>query len=714
MQPRSRSRPVILALILSLAVQVGFALQAQADDQAPDPTAFGPLNQTSAEYKFPAAVDPDVIGDRATELWARVYHPDPLPSDAAPVVIFLHGNHGTCGHGQNPRIDDSALYTTTGTCPPGYVVTPNHLGYAYIAEVLASWGYVVVSINANRGITAGAGVVGDLGLNLARGRLVLKHLQRLSEWNRNGGTPASLGIDLEGKLDFSQLGLLGHSRGGEGVRAAYNQYRDPGSPWPGRIPDPLTVRGIFEIGPVDGQTSRVLNADGTAWNVLLPMCDGDVFNLQGVKPFDRMMQLRSESPATQKSAWVVWGANHNFYNTEWQVSDSGGCQGHTPLFTAPVGSPQQRTTGLEAAMAFFRGNVRSPADGNSLIPQWNWNFRPEFLLPDAVTQVTRVNRSFTDSPNSSVSQTFEDFDQPAGTNSFGVANDASGITITHGSVPEEDPSQRAASITWQAGGDATFFQTNWRPIGTGADITGFQTLDLRLSRQVSNLNPADPLSPTDFSVQLVQNDGKLSDPVLISNYTNLLGPVGSLRRLHVLLQTARIMLTDFPDVDLSRIRGIRLTFDQTASGAIFASNFRLSNSVEGPGSTTAAARPAAPTTLGPLTVTPQPSDQVTLVSIRRPLLAAPTSAASPSYVFTLSSLLGFPIRDELIVMRVGAQTFPLSATPTGDPHTMTFSVTSGEWDAMANGDPISVQFGMGADTQTWAAVGPLDKSLASP
>ena len=70
-----------------------------------------------------------------------------------------------------------------------------------------------------------------------------------------------------------------------------------------------------QIKSADGQTSRVLNADGTAWTVLLPMCDGDVSDLEGVRPFDRMMAIRSESPATPKSTFTVWGTNHNFYNT---------------------------------------------------------------------------------------------------------------------------------------------------------------------------------------------------------------------------------------------------------------------------------------------------------------------------------------------------------------------------------------------------------------
>ncbi|WP_394833030.1 hypothetical protein LVJ94_41660 [Pendulispora rubella] len=297
---------------------------------APDPTDFGPRPVVSAEYRFPASRDPDIYAHADTELWAAVYRPKSMAGGPHPIIVFLHGNHATCGKGTNPRVDDDCQYTATGTCPEGYEMAPSYLGYAYAAERLASHGYVVVSINANRGITCGDVDPdgGDRGLNLARGRLILKHLQRLSEWNANGGTPASLGVELRGKLDFSQLGLVGHSRGGEGSRAAYNLYRDPGSTWPTKIRSPVSFRAIFEIGPVDGQTSRTLNADGTTWSVLLPMCDGDVDNLSGIRPYDRMLQIPTETPARPKSTFTVWGANHNFYNTEWQETDSSGCLGH--------------------------------------------------------------------------------------------------------------------------------------------------------------------------------------------------------------------------------------------------------------------------------------------------------------------------------------------------------------------------------------------------
>ncbi len=662
---------------------------------APDATPLGPIPFTSSEYKLPAGVDPDVLEDLPVELWARVYRPSTLPASPSPLLVFLHGNHGTCGHGADPRIDDSAQYTFSGTCPDGYVVTPNHLGYTYLAERLASRGYIVVSINANRGITARnqcPPIGTDGGCNLARGRLVLRHLQRLSEWNTSGGTPPSLGVDLQGKLDFANVGMMGHSRGGEGMRAAYNQYRDAGSPWPARIPNPLTVVGIFEIGPVDGQTSRVLNADGTAWTVLLPMCDGDVSNLQGVKPYDRML-LVADDPATFKSTYTVWGANHNFYNTEWQISDSGGCTGHAALFPPTIGSPSQRQTGLASLLAFFRGNVGGAAD-----PTFNQNFNPQYQLPPVVTDVTRVERGYIDSPDNTVTMVFEQFDQPTGTGTYGIPTTASGIIgYQHTDVPEHDFSQRAATISWDGGGPDTFFQASWTDPGVGQDLSGFKTLDFRAERQVSPLNPPD--SPTDFSVALVRSDETLSQAVRVSPRTDLRGPVGGpFGNFHVMLQTVRIPLDAFGG-DQTSVRGARFTFDQTTTGAIYLANVVLSTRSGSPDG----APVSLPNTLtgdlppaGPATYT----DGNTVNSVR--------SVASGIEI-QVSSNVAFPVRDELVVLRIGTRTFVASRYGDGDTHTLIFTLTLEEWAQTASGDQMVVQYGRTGPNALWP-FGRLDKN----
>ncbi|MFZ0062361.1 MAG: hypothetical protein WAL47_10020, partial [Pyrinomonadaceae bacterium] len=166
---------------------------------APDATGSGG-SVSSEEYHLPASIDNDVLTGRNTELWAKLYWPTSFSSGPYPLVVFLHGNHATCGTGTNPHVDNNSDYTSSGTCPPNYSVVNNHLGYEYLASQLASRGYIVASINANRGITGAQSPDSsypDDPLHIfSRGRLVLKHLETLSKWNAGGSpliTPTTLG-----------------------------------------------------------------------------------------------------------------------------------------------------------------------------------------------------------------------------------------------------------------------------------------------------------------------------------------------------------------------------------------------------------------------------------------------------------------------------------------------------------------------------------------
>jgi hypothetical protein len=672
---------------------------------------------TSSEYKLPASVDTDVLGDRMTELWARVYRPTVLEPDVRyPVLLFLHGNHPTCGHGSAPRIDDNNQYTHDGTCPAGYVVAPSHNGYGYIAGELASRGYIVVSVNANRGITSGAGVAGDAGLNLARGRLLLKHLATLSEWDRGvSASPASLGVDLTNHLDFSQVGLLGHSRGGEGARAAYAQYRDVGSPWPARIVTPVTFQGIFEIGPVDGQTSRVLDVRDTTWSVLLPLCDGDVGELAGVKPFDRAQAFTSESKPTFKSTLTAWGTNHNYYNTEWQASDALACfgVGNAALFS-PLpgisGSPAQRAVGRILTAAFFRGNVGAAHD-----PTQNAIFDPNQALPEALTELTRVDRGYTPSPDESVSLRLEDFVNATGTSTFGQPNAANSVLVAHGALPEHDPSLRAARITWIGAANHVYFQTNFTAVGSGISLAAYDTLDLRLDLALSLLNLT---PPADFSVQLVNAQNQTSVAQPISSFISLTGPAGGIffaenggirGATHSMLQTARIPLSAF-GMPLDAIRGVRLTFNLTALGSVYVANIRASKNAapveldaatsRAPSSASlsaasSAALPMAPQPAAPVAsaapVAPRSTASGRIVAIGE--TRAPLSVSGGTDI-EVSSSTQFPVIDDLFVLHIGSVNVSVSRYPDpGDMQRLIFTLTAGEFAALRNGDHVSVSGG---------------------
>jgi len=663
---------------------------------APDSTPRGPHATATAEYRFPATTDKAILPDRMTEIWARVFYPKDVKnlSGKAPLIVMLHGNHGTCGIGSNPRNDSSCSYTMSGTCPSGYVPTPNHEGYNYLAENLASWGYWVVSINANRGITCGGGVSGDSGLNLARGKLVLKHLSLLYTWSTSGGAPASLGLGADGligKIDFGSVGLFGHSRGGEGVRAAYNLYLDKDSPWPAQIPG-LHVKAIFEVGAVDGQTSRVLDADGTVWNQLLPMCDGDVSDLQGRYPFERMLLNKSEDPNAQKSLYEVWGANHNFFNTEWQESDAYGCKKGTPIFDPDKSSSaEQQKVALASVPAFFRSRLGTEAN-----PGFNQNFNPLDSLPEAVTQITQIDRDFTPSPGATETRIFEDFDRDTGTNSSGNPNVASQITIEHVNISSYRP-QRAASLAWQAAGKNTYFESIWAGPSQGYDIRDFATLDFRIARRADALNKA---PTTDFSIQLEDAAGQLSSAIRVSEYANINGPGTS----NPVLKTVRLPLKAFQNVNLAKIRGVRFTFDTTKTGALYLANIRLQRQTgfgeeQTRASTQAYLIPALASStasthqqnsLSPVYV---PARLNTIRSIRF-VQRSRFAAGRPAVEIQVASEVPFPAMNRLPVLKIGDKAFTLSRY--SDPDTLkelTFTLSEKEYNTLSPGSDVSVENG---------------------
>jgi hypothetical protein len=250
---------------------------------------MGPFDIGEASYEYPIAVDAELTpssNNLTTQIRGQVYFPN-LTSfnvkSSFPILIFIPGKHPDCrlpiipGY---PALDINST-DSLGQCPNNMAKVPSHLGFGYLGRHFASHGYIVVSIDVVL-INNKWGIPGDYTLNFVRARLVLKTLQKMKEWNSNAGISKEIldGVDLSDKMDFTQVGLMGHSRGGEGVRNAYNMLMENKGPsdasvWRQRLPD-VIIRGILEIAPMYyGQDRIKLGVDNIPWAMIVAGCEDD-------------------------------------------------------------------------------------------------------------------------------------------------------------------------------------------------------------------------------------------------------------------------------------------------------------------------------------------------------------------------------------------------------------------------------------------------------
>lgn len=582
----------------------------------------GAAKVVTSEYRFPARSDPLVNLGVVTEIWAQVWRPLVLPNNPLPVLLFIHGAHTTCGKYDSAgfRIDENCQYTFNGTCPDSWpVVVPNHLGYSYLAEPLAAKGYFVISINTNRGINCARGPAVDPQYITLRGKMVNRHLGLWNEWNAGrmdvdyGAAPESLGFNPRGRLDLSQVGLMGHSRGGEAVRAALQLMREN----PNGLIN-VRVRAIFMIAPTDFGVPidpqdpygahQMYNADGVASAVLLPTCDGDVVNLEGMRVFDRTFEIDSDRVAAIKSTILVYGANHNFYNTEWQVSDADGCVLGPALFPPIVGSEAQRQTAIKTIVPFFIANV-----GRQARPALNAVFNTGKRLPKQLLRITKFMRNYLPGPVDSNVRILQKFTGESGFSDSGVRNTAVGLDVVHSAVIDSynpytvdaenyylanivahDPSIRWASLSW--GNDTNikhFYEVVLADKGS-LRLDGYRTLAFRAALRC----PADDWCPgfgddrkPEISVALVDSNGKLSRAESVKASKRLQWPQIAYKAsadyppwniswsvvAHELLATLQIDLWRFPLSTRKRVRAIRFIFSGQATGRIGISSISVSN-----------------------------------------------------------------------------------------------------------------------------------------
>ena len=192
-----------------------------------------------------------------------------------PIVFMAHGNHSPAD--------------------------PSYLGYDYFQADLAKMGIIAVSVDCNALNGAGSGVQNiedraDLIIDSIR------HFQLLDS------DITSLFFQ---RIDFNQLGLMGHSRGGDAVVTIPTVISLSG----------VTIRGVLALAPTNFRFwfgLSTIQPKGSPFMTILPAGDGDVIDNNGAQFYDQA------TPDSYKSQLYVHFTNHNFFNRQWLFDDGVG------------------------------------------------------------------------------------------------------------------------------------------------------------------------------------------------------------------------------------------------------------------------------------------------------------------------------------------------------------------------------------------------------
>jgi hypothetical protein len=514
-------------------------------EPAPDPAAAiaaavapGPYRTTEASYALPDLSIPDLPVPVEVEgvIVGPVDAPGPLP-----LVVLMHGYTGSCW-----RSSDGST-SADWPCPDDFEPIPSLRGFDYLQQRLASQGYLTVSVSAN-GANVAPRTMGEDAGRTARSALIRHHLDA---WASGAVAEAA-----DWTVDPQSMLLVGHSRGGEGVDQAVADRPDDAA-W--------RVRGEMLIAPTGFAPPE---RSGVPVVALAGYCDGDVGPGLGQRYVDR-----PADPTLLRSAVIVEGANHNYFNTEWTpgtatvpgagddaVNEAGDIdpmcrEGSAGRLTA--GEQQEvaaRILGLAAA-TFLRQDAATAdvLDGRLAVP----------AADDEVVRVSAIGRGRTTVA------------QGAGYSGRGVGPVR--VALCTGVSETEDPedcgrfSGEGVSMHWPAAyrelAAAEFVEATWTELGGSIDLDLAEPLDLSTAAGIEARIAAEPDgAPVGVEVVLTDAAGTSAPLTEVGEVPAFPeGPIIPSRRWG---QRMFVPLTEATDLDLTRVTRISLV-PRTAPGHVW-------------------------------------------------------------------------------------------------------------------------------------------------
>lgn len=534
----------------------------------PDPGLPGTHTVIKAEYDLgDTAFKPPSFPNKV-EVRGSVHYPADLNNGPFPVLFFLHGRHSTCY--------DTSLPSNTSLswpCAIGYQSITSYEGYDYLANTMASHGYIVISISCNAINAADAGVP-DLGMQ-GRAELLQHHFDLWHTYNTTGSFPFD--TTFVGKLDMQNIGTMGHSRGGEGVifNAQYNKS----------LGSPYGIKAVITLAPVDFWR-HIMNK--IPLMDVSPYCDGDVSDLEGVHFYDdsRYNDTTDQAP---KHIVTFMGANHNFFNTVWTPGSyiAGGEDdwSYTDAQCGTIYATRFDTTKQKAAFnayaaAFFRlyiGHETAFApilEVKDIVPPASSELdSADVYVSYHPARIRRMDVNRTDSINSLIINTLRDTVKENGLTTPGLC----GAPIMPGCLLGiQQPHAGGLGQMRLHWTDTTQSYVNEIPPAY-RNLAGYDGIIFRTAVNHAEVAAGSKLN---FRVQLIDTEGNISS-VTVGNYTHAIYYEPGVASAKILFNSVRLPLSDFSGVNMSKIKYLKFLFDKSVIGSILISDLAFTSPVCG-------------------------------------------------------------------------------------------------------------------------------------
>jgi len=534
------------------------------------------------EYGEEAIIKTDPVdGSMMIEGWSALrtsywgFGPDELPLNGRawypegegpfPLILIVHGNH---------LMEDFS-----------------DPGYAYLGKLLASRGFITVSVDQNfLNFSMSANITFLNALkkeNDLRAWLLLEHLRLWQKWSKTAGHTFS------NKVDFDSIGLVGHSRGGEAVAiaTAFSKLSSHPDNAQLRLNYDFDIHAIAAIAPVDGQYmpgDMRLPLDNISYLVLHGSHDMDVVSFQGMRQYSRI-NFTDQVPHF-KTALYVYGANHGQFNSRWGNRDLFGPALALFNLAAIMPAEDQEKIAAVTLSAFFEAVLHEKNDYKMLFrdPRTAGNW-----LPDTV-----YISQYLDSDTVMLCNYAEDIDPRTTTIPGGVIEGKNLSLWREGDVPLKwgTLENRALYIGWNSDSDSSpavysiYLPQSEVRLNSGSTLVfsmaeNEQAKAGNLSKDHIRELPAELI---DFTIELTDSDGNsaslplshfsLLQPRLESRLAKA-GFMQSLPRAEAVFQNFEFQLADFTEqnqrLNPEKLQTISFVFNLTPSGSVIINDIGL-------------------------------------------------------------------------------------------------------------------------------------------